>query len=127
MNEEIGILVNRCRTETKFPSDLALEIDGKGTNKLWKIFRNIKGNEAYEELRELVKYGINQKFDIRSIIHSEVERFPAYGLVKVRRKLHLPMRDFDDEMELRQDIMIQVILGAIDESATVPVGGKDGQ
>jgi len=120
-NKEIYKILEKVEVYESIPKEIEIQLDSKTTAQLWNSVRRIKGNKFLEELKSYIKNGIFIKFDIRAIIKNEVERYPANNLVKVRRRKRVTMCRYDDELDLRQDLMRDILLICIDQPATKPI------
>lgn len=87
-----------------------------GLNDLWKLFKGLEGNKEFMDEYFKVKWGINEKFDIRSVIEGFVEMQVAFGQVKVERKNIIEITKFRDEIDRREKIMRDIIRELVDES-----------
>ena len=82
----------------------------------WSMFKKLKGDTEFLEITYYVKYGIKEKFDIRSIIEEQYEMKTPYKIVVIERKQHIPLIDYRNEIDNREQLMDEVLQQLYDDS-----------
>lgn len=106
---QISSEVTNKEIETAFNSKENIKV-------YWGIISSLEGDKEFQREIDKIKFGIKIKFDIRAVTQGEYERKPEFKVVWIRRKLHIPIEDFDDELEERMKIMKNILRELYDES-----------
>lgn len=94
----------------------ALLDDSKYSSKRWKLIASLEGNKEFIKEVELIKEGINLKFDIRLVLNGFFEEIPSMEIVKLRKKEQINIYSFWNEMESRDNKMKDIIRELVDDS-----------
>lgn len=85
------------------------------TEQLWNTFKHItRDNPEYKQEFQIVKNGINLKFPIHYIIQGWYNTWPRSKTVTVEGHGRTHLTNFLDEIELRNEIMQDIIIENIE-------------
>lgn len=116
MNKEIIIETELINKEV----EEALNGDIKD---LWKVFKTLRGNIEFNKSYDLVRYGVDIRFDIRLTIYDFVELKPEHGVAQIARKQMVDITDYWNELDEREEIMRDCIRSKYDNSFDKQIEG----